>query len=332
MDQDLIFFIAIGVGSFSVAWIALSLVTGGGAASSGQMNKRIGRIADRANGIEQQSGGAETARAFVRDRNRGLSSIPLLGSFIPKADQLQKKFDRAGLSWTVKDGIVIWAIMAVILTGVIIYFLGLGPFLAIPSGATGSLMLLSFYIKRKTQKRVTAFVGLFPNAIELIVRSVKSGLPVTEAMAAIGTEIDEPVGSVFTEISNNIQIGMELPDALWSASAKLDIQEFKFFAISLSIQQETGGNISEILQNLSSMIRRREQVKLKIKAMSSEAKASAMIIGSLPFIMSLLIYLVNRDYIMVLFTDQRGWVALGIAAGMMSTGIFVITKMIRFEI
>ncbi|MEZ5825632.1 MAG: type II secretion system F family protein [Geminicoccaceae bacterium] len=164
-----------------------------------------------------------------------MSAVPLLGSFFPKAEQLQKKFQRAGLSWTVKDGIVVWAIMATILTGVVLYFFGLGPILSVLCGVTGALILLSTYIKRKTQKRAVAFVALFPNAIELIVRSVKSGLPVTEAMAAIGTEIEEPVGSVFTEISNNIQIGMELSEAL-GRRQEGSTSRSSSFAISLAIQ------------------------------------------------------------------------------------------------
>jgi len=332
LNQDLVFYIAISIGSFSLAWIALSLVTGAGGKSSGQLNKRIVRVSERSTASDPSSQNVQTAQAFVRNHTDGILALRILQSMIPRADQLQKKFQRAGLSWSVQNGITIWAILAVVISVALFVFLRLELILCLLGGMTGALILLSMYVKRRAQKRVTAFVSLFPNAIELIVRSVKSGLPVAEAMAAIGKEIQEPVGSVFTEISSNIQIGMELSEALWTASGKLDIQEFKFFAISLSIQQETGGNISEILQNLSTMIRRREQVKLKIKAMSSEARASAMIIGSLPFVMSLLIYVVNRDYIMILFTDSRGWIALGIAGTMMSMGILIIAKMIRFEI
>jgi tight adherence protein B len=128
------------------------------------------------------------------------------------------------------------------------------------------------------------------------------------------------------------EMGMTPDEALWSAARRLSIPEFKFFVISLSIQQETGGNLAEVLEKLSDMVRRREQVRLKIKAMSSEARASAMIIGALPFIMGVLIYLVNPDYMIRLFTDPRGWLMLGFGLTSMAIGVAVMAKMIKFEI
>ena len=110
------------------------------------------------------------------------------------------------------------------------------------------------------------------------------------------------------------------------------MQELKFFIISLTIQQETGGNLGEILYNLGTLMRRREQMKLKIKAMSSEARASAMIIGSLPFIMLLVIYVIDPTYIMKLFIDPRGWMLLGAGLTSLGLGIGIMSKMVRFEI
>jgi tight adherence protein B len=129
-----------------------------------------------------------------------------------------------------------------------------------------------------------------------------------------------------------MKIGMQMDEALWAAAKRLDTPEFKFFVISLSIQQETGGNLAEVLEKLSDMVRRREQMRLKIKAMSSEARASAMIIGSLPFIMAVLIYVVNTEYMMRLFTDPRGWMMIGGGLTSLGLGIAVMAKMIKFEI
>ncbi len=137
---------------------------------------------------------------------------------------------------------------------------------------------------------------------------------------------------MFSEVTGGMRLGLTLDQALSAASRRIEVQEFKFFVISLAIQQETGGNLAEILQNLSQMMRRREQVKMKIKAMSSEARASAMIIGSLPFIMFALIYLINQPYIMKFFIDPRGWLLLAVGIGSLLLGVGIMAKMVRFEI
>jgi tight adherence protein B len=142
----------------------------------------------------------------------------------------------------------------------------------------------------------------------------------------------DPVGREFRLITDAIKFGTTLEKALWDASDRLGIQEFKFFVISLSVQKETGGNLGETLANLSDILRRRHQMKLKIKAMSSEARASAMILGSLPFIMFGIIFLLNTDYAMDLFTDPRGRAMLVAVLLIMGMGILVMRKMVRFEI
>ena len=171
-----------------------------------------------------------------------------------------------------------------------------------------------------------------PEALDLIVRGIRSGLPATEALKTIADEVDDPVGTEFRQVTDQMRIGVALDEAMWSAARRLGIAEFNFLVISLSIQQETGGNLAEILEKLSDMVRRREQMRLKVKAMSSEARASAMIIGSLPFIMCALISFVNPGYMSVLFTDPRGWVMIGIGLTSLLIGVAVMAKMIRFEI
>ena len=140
----------------------------------------------------------------------------------------------------------------------------------------------------------------------------------------------DPVGPEFRRISDAVRLGQNLEDALWEASKRLDTPEFKFFVISLSVQRETGGNLAETLAKLSDILRSRKQMKLK--AMSSEAKASAMILGSLPFLMFALIYIMSPDYEQILFTDMRGRIMLGVALGMMAMGCGVMHKMVKFEI
>jgi tight adherence protein B len=175
-------------------------------------------------------------------------------------------------------------------------------------------------------------VALLPEALDLIVRGIRSGLPASEALRTIAEEIQDPVGAEFRDVTDQMRIGVAMDEAMWNSARRLAIPEFNFLVISLAIQQETGGNLAEILEKLSDMVRRREQMRLKVKAMSSEARASAMIIGSLPFIMAGVISFVNPDYMQTLFTDPRGWVMIGIGLTSLLIGIGVMSKMIKFEI
>ena len=163
-------------------------------------------------------------------------------------------------------------------------------------------------------------------------RGIRSGLPASEALRTIADEIQDPVGKEFRDVTDQMRIGVAMDEALWATAKRLAIPEFNFLVISLSIQQETGGNLAEILEKLSDMVRRREQMRLKVKAMSSEARASAMIIGSLPFVMAGVISFVNPEYMSTLFTDPRGWVMIGIGLTSLLIGLGIMAKMIRFDI
>jgi tight adherence protein B len=176
------------------------------------------------------------------------------------------------------------------------------------------------------------FQTIFPDALDLIVRSVRAGLPVSESIRMIGAEVADPVGPSFTEVSANLTIGLSLDDALALLEQRIPIPEVKFFAISLTIQQETGGNLAEILSNLASIMRKRVQIGKKIRALSSEARASALIIGSLPFIVGSAIFVLNRQYIEILFVDETGRLFLLAALGSIGLGAAIMSKLIRFEI
>ncbi|MDX6749566.1 type II secretion system F family protein [Geminicoccaceae bacterium 1502E] len=187
-------------------------------------------------------------------------------------------------------------------------------------------------IRRRIARRERRFLQQLPDALDLVVRAVRSGLPVTEALQSIAGEMRDPARTVFRDLCANVRIGMSLGDALALAAERIHLPEFRFFAISLIVQQETGGNLAEILQNLSTMLRRRYQVRLKIKAMSSEARASAMIIGALPFLTGTAIYWINPDYMAKLFIDPRGWMLLLAGSASLLMGLFVMGKMTRFEV
>ncbi|MBO9122183.1 MULTISPECIES: type II secretion system F family protein [unclassified Rhizobium] len=188
--------------------------------------------------------------------------------------------------------------------------------------------ILSFLIKRRQNK----FLDEFPNALDVIVRSIKSGLPLNDAIRLIANEGKEPVKGEFRRVVESQQIGLSVPDACTRMGNHMPLQEVNFFAIVIAIQSQAGGNLSEAIGNLAKVLRERKKMKAKVKALSMEAKASAVIIGALPFIVATLVYLTSPQYMMVLFTDPRGHLIMGASAVWMSIGIFVMRNMVNFDI
>lgn len=181
-------------------------------------------------------------------------------------------------------------------------------------------------------KRTGQFIAKFPDAIELLVRGLRSGLPVSETLAVVSSEVPGPVGEEFKLVTERIKIGKTMEGALQETADRLNTPEFSFFCITLAIQRETGGNLAETLSNLADVLRKRAQMKLKIKAMSSESKASAYIVGALPFIVFALIFTINPQYLGGFFSDER-LIIVGLGGLLwMSIGVFVMAKMVSFEI
>lgn len=264
------------------------------------------------------------------------STMPMLDRLakrvLPRQAVLRARMARTG--YNISIGLyTLVNIIAGITTVVVAHFIfGLALVLSLLIGVVLGAGLPHLVIGRLAQRRSDRFIAIFPDAIDLIVRGLKSGLPVTESIGAVGKEMAAPVGTEFQIIADAIKFGVPLEQALWETSARLDLQEFKFFVISLSVQRETGGNLGETLANLSDILRRRRQMRLKIKAMSSEARASASILGSLPFIMFGIIFMLNPGYEMDLFTDPRGKMMLAVGLMTMGIGIAVMAKMVKFEI
>jgi tight adherence protein B len=182
------------------------------------------------------------------------------------------------------------------------------------------------------QRRVKKFNTNFPDAIELMVRGLRSGLPITETLGIVAGEIPGPVGVEFRMVADKMKIGRTMEAALQETSDRLGTPEFQFFVITLAIQRETGGNLAETLSNLADVLRKRAQMRLKIRAMSSESKASAYIVGALPFIVFGLVWMINPRYMGGFFTDERLIVA-GIGGMVwMAIGGLIMAKMVNFEI
>jgi tight adherence protein B len=195
----------------------------------------------------------------------------------------------------------------------------------------GGLGLPRWILKFLIGARQKKFASQMADGIDVIVRGVKSGLPLNQCLRIISTESQEPLRSEFQNLVDGQTMGIPLDQNLQKMYERMPLPEVNFFSIVLIIQQKTGGNLSEALGNLSTVLRSRKLLKAKINALSSEAKASAGIIGSLPFIVAILVYFVRPDYILMLFTDKTGNLILLGAAVMMSMGIMVMRNMINFK-
>ncbi len=275
------------------------------------------------------------ARVNVR-RDVSMSSSAFLDQLIrralPNAAKLRTKLERTGYGISVAQYLVASAVVGLLFSGLALVLLGLPIAACLLVGVALAAALPYGTIAFLGGRRLKRFVALFPESIDLIVRGIKSGLPVTESIKIVGSEMLDPIGVEFRQISDSIKMGMTLNEALVAALPRIDTPEYRFFLVSLGIQQDTGGNLAETLENLSTVIRKRRQMRLKIKAYASEAKASAYIVGSLPFIMFGIILVLNYGYASQLFIDPRGVVL--IAAGLLSyaMGISIMWKMAKFEI
>jgi tight adherence protein B len=209
---------------------------------------------------------------------------------------------------------------------------GLPPMLAIFVGLFAGVGIPHYAVTKMIKRRVAKFTARFPDAIDLMVRGLRSGLPISETLGIVGEELPGPISEEFRAVSDKMKIGRTMEAALQETADRLGTAEIQFFVITLAIQRETGGNLAETLNNLSEVLRKRAQMKLKIRAMSSESKASAYIVGALPFIVFGLIWFINNEYMAKFFTDDRLMIAGGGGLVWMGIGAFIMAKMIDFEI
>ena len=256
----------------------------------------------------------------------------LIKRLLPNPDKLRGRLMATGYNLKIGQYILICMLLTLTPTVVMSQYLGVPFILSLAQGVILGVGLPHFLVGTLGARRVKAFIAQFPEAIDLMVRGLRSGLPITESFSVVASEMPPPIGPEFKQVIHEVSIGGSLEDALWAAARRIDAPEFKFLVIALSIQRETGGNLTETLSNLADLLRHRRQLKMKIKAMSAEAKASAYIIGILPFAMFGLIWVVNSSYLASLFSDPRGWIMLGGALSMILLGTFVMFKMVRFEI
>jgi len=264
--------------------------------------------------------------------NTSLSRLDIFTSrFLPNPEHWRRMLERSGTGWTIgKFGTVAVVVGLVMLVAALLF--GLPAIAAVAIGAGAGWYVPRPYIPWMIKRRCKKFLAVFPDAIGLMVRGVRSGLPVTETIINVGHEMKGVVGYEFSKISDQIQLGQSLEEVMWQAAGRIDLAEFTFMCISFSIHRETGGNLAETLDNLEQLLRNRKQMALKIRAYSSEARASSGIIGSLPFIVFGLIWFINGQYMQNFFIDQRLIIAGCIGLVWMAIGAFIMARMVNFEI
>jgi tight adherence protein B len=274
---------------------------------------------------------AAKRRKSVQDSLKDLDAKQKAKDLNIKKPPLKVQLRQAGMTVTIQR-FYIYSVIC----GAVITFLATmvgAPLLTLPGAfLAGAFGLPRWFVSFRRGRRVKAFLNEFPNALDIIVRAIKSGLPLNDSIRLIANESPEPVRTEFRRIIESQQIGMSVPDATLRMPETMPCAEAGFFGIVIQIQSQAGGNLSEALGNLSRVLRDRKKMKAKVQALSMEAKASAVIIGALPFIVAFLVYLSSPNYIMPLFVTSTGHLILGVSGVWMSIGIFVMRKMMNFDV
>ena len=343
MDGDLTIYAIAALAFLAIAGIGFALIGGDngsagkraraiGAGESGATRKGRGKALDEAAKRRQKTQELlENLRKRDKERRKSVG-----------AHDIRSKLDQAGLDMSVSTFWLASLVVGAIL-GVLVYLSGMDgltisgisfksqPALVGAAAFVGTLgvprLILGFITKRRHKK----LINQFADALDIIVRGVKSGLPLNECVRIIALESPEPLSSEFMTLADNLSMGAGIERALNQFYKRIPLPEVNFFVIVLLIQSKSGGNLSEALGNLSGVIRSRKMMREKIKAMSSEAKASAMIIGSLPFAVGMLVYVTTPSYMLELFRTDTGHVILAMGATLMGMGIMVMRNMINFE-
>ena len=272
-------------------------------------------------------GGDSSRRRDIQSRLRQLEDAKTKKSFAVK---LRETLRQAGLRLTLRNYFLLCTAFSVV-AAILYKMTGYHLMGIVPVSITVGFGLPRYVLFYLTKRRVNKFTKEFANAVDIIVRGIKSGLPVSECLKIIATESPEPVAGLFLGIVESQNLGLTLEVSLERAQEQIKTPELQFFTIVLIIQGQTGGNLADTLANLSGILRDRKKMADKVKSLSSEAKSSAGIIGSLPFLMTGLLYLVNPEYLTPLFTADLGKIMIAGGLVWMSAGIFIMKQMINFE-
>ncbi|MBV8394535.1 MAG: type II secretion system F family protein [Alphaproteobacteria bacterium] len=256
----------------------------------------------------------------------------LLWRWFPNAGSMRAKLQTTGMNVTLGDLAFASLALAVAMAFLLYLVLDLPPLVAIAGSLAVGVGLPNLVIVSKARRRGRKFNLLFPEAIDLIVRALRAGLPVQEAIANVSRDIKEPVGSVFQRAQQEMQLGVPIEQALWRVAKTVQTDEFNFLIVALSIQRDTGGNLAETLGNLSQLLRARQQLRLKIRAFTSEARTTMLIMAGLPFLVGGGLFLISPEYIKPLVTTPAGQMIAFGAGCSMAMGIFIMNKIATIKV
>jgi tight adherence protein B len=308
-----------------VAWVFLYPVLSGEVRSEKRQDL-IGGVAERSAKKKTKSASEFSKRDQIDNALKDLEQRQKNKRSVPLNIQIQQ----AGFSFS-KQQFWIGSVICGLVLAVIVLMISANPLVALGAAFVGGLGLPRWFLKNSLNRRLKKFAEEFPNALDVIGRGIKAGLPLGDCLRIIASEASEPVKSEFRNVIETQAMGVPLGEAIEKINDRMPCPEANFFGIVISIQQKAGGNLSEALGNLSRVLRERKKMRAKIKAVSTEAKASAMIIGSLPVIVMLLVYLTTPKYIALLWETNHGNVMIAISLFWMACGIFTMKKMINFD-
>lgn len=325
MDRAAIL-IAVGV---TLTFVALYVVFNGFFAER--------RLRDRLEDLEERtrSGKRNLQMATLR-RVENKGRLPTLDKWLwqwfPNASKVRQKLQTSGLNLTLGDFAFAAVAIAVAVAFALYLLLDLPPGMVLAASLMIGIGIPNVVVGWKARKRGLDFNLLFPEAVDLMVRALRAGLPVQEAIGNVARDIKDPVGGIFRRAQQEMQLGVPIEQALWRVAKTVQTDEFNFLIVALSIQRDTGGNLAETLANLSALLRARQQLRLKIKAFTSEARATMMIMAGLPFLVGGVLFLISPKYIAPLFTTPSGQIVAALAACSMGLGIFIMNKIATIKV
>jgi tight adherence protein B len=319
-------YIALGIG---MTILALGVVFGGFFAER--------RLRDRLEELKSRTRSGHRAIQMAtlrRAENVGrLATVDrLLWRWLPNAGSIRRKLQASGMNVSLGEFALAALALALVVAFVLKVLLGLPSLVAFLGALTIGAGVPNFVVGRKARRRGQKFNLLFPEAVDLMVRALRAGLPVQEALGNVARDIKDPVGSVFLQAQQEIQLGVPIERALWRVAQTVQTDEFNFLIVAMSIQRDTGGNLAETLANLSALLRARQQLRLKIRAFTSEARATMLIMSGLPFVVCGLLLVVSPSYIKPLFTTPTGLTVAAAAGCSMAIGIFIMNKIATIKV
>ncbi|MDR0631735.1 MAG: type II secretion system F family protein [Holosporaceae bacterium] len=296
---------------------------------NGKIEKKINTLVKQQEDLSETSGGRVSTFSKMEDAEFESD----LESPQNVADKIRSIIRKTGMTnMSVSHFVVICIISGLALTAVIVHFQFLNAIAGIPAGMCLGAFLVYSFLQSRVNKRKMAFLRLFPDAIDMMIRGVRAGLNIGRILKLVSLESKDPLAGEFRTISQKFDLGMKPEKVLLDAAEKIDIEEFRFLVVALVLQMENGGVLAEILQNLSGIIRKRFELDLKLKAMSAEARMSAIVISALPFVFAGIMAFVNPSHLKEFVTPGTGQTLFKVAITLFSLGTFMMIKATQIKV